>query len=448
MKRKITYVQLLLLHLAMAMVIYVIPSTAKFFLLAAIAYFFFSTISNNNKNEGVLLGAAYIMGFEVFSRMTGGSFSYEFAKYAVIGFLVLGMFYRGFTRNSWPYLIYLGLLVPGILFSAINLNYGSNVGNAIGFNLSGPVCLGISALYCYDRKITHAKLQQVLMAALLPIIAMTAYLYVYTPNIRDSLSGTGSNFITSGGYGPNQVATALGVGMFVLFTRLFIIKNRTTNLIDLALLAFVSYRGIVTFSRGGIITAAGCAIVFLVIFFLRSKKRERAILLPKMSLVFGVVALTWLVTSISTLGLIDKRYSNQDAAGRIKEDISTGRAELIESELQAFYEHPFTGIGIGKIKEYRYERTGRVSATHNEVSRMLSEHGIFGIIALAILVFTPLIFGIKNKSNAYLYPLALFWLLTINHTAMRIAAPALIYGLSLITLVDVKKNPVHRKQIK
>ncbi|MGK0296249.1 MAG: hypothetical protein ACI884_002426, partial [Ulvibacter sp.] len=91
------------------------------------------------------MGAAYIMGYEVLSRMTNASFSYEFAKYMVIAFLTIGMFYRGFHRKSWPYILFIFLLIPGIIFSAINLNYGTNVANAIGFNLSGPVCLAISA---------------------------------------------------------------------------------------------------------------------------------------------------------------------------------------------------------------------------------------------------------------------------------------------------------------
>lgn len=88
--KKITYVQLLLLHIAMAYVIYLFEATSKFFLLAAVAYFLVRIFSNRNRKDEVLLGAAYVMGFEVFSRMTGGAFNYEFAKYTVIAFLVFG----------------------------------------------------------------------------------------------------------------------------------------------------------------------------------------------------------------------------------------------------------------------------------------------------------------------------------------------------------------------
>ena len=50
--------------------------------------------------------------------------------------------------------------------------------------------------------------------------------------------------------------------------------------------------------------------------------------------------LIWLYSFAQTSGLIGNRYANQNAAGELKEDISTGRVELIETELTAFYKHP------------------------------------------------------------------------------------------------------------
>lgn len=418
------------------------------FFFIALAYLLYKIFKNQNKNEEVLVAAGYVVGFEVFIRMTGGiSFSYEFAKYAVMGFMVLGLFFKGFKRNSLPYFMYLLFLIPGILFSAINLNYDSPFFNLIGFNLSGPICIGICALYCNGRKLSFHRLQNIMLAVLLPIISMTVYLYFYTPNIRDVLSGTQSNFEASGGFGPNQVATVLGLGLFILFTRLLIVKNKVINIIDLSLLALIGYRGIVTFSRGGIVTGVGCIIIFLIIYFVRSKTQQKANLIPKIVTITAIFTLTWIISSISTLGLIDKRYSNQDAAGRVKEDITTGRSELILAELNAFFENPITGIGVGKVKEYREAQTGKIVATHNEITRILSEHGIFGLGALTILLFTPLLIRIKDRSNIFALSFLAFWFLTINHSSMRIAAPAFIYGLCLISILNVKKRKaiIHRK---
>jgi hypothetical protein len=52
--------------------------------------------------------------------------------------------------------------------------------------------------------------------------------FIY-PNVRDVI-GTQSNFETSGGFGPNQVATFLGLGMFVFFHGLY--WNRGLNSCD------------------------------------------------------------------------------------------------------------------------------------------------------------------------------------------------------------------------
>jgi O-Antigen ligase len=411
-----------------------------------IGYFLMNILIKGNKNDEVLIAAAYITGFEVFSRMTHGLISYEFVKYMVIVFLTIGMFYKGFKIKSWPFLLYLLFLVPGILFSAINLDYDSSVANAIGFNLSGPVSLAIAALYCYDREISTKRMQQILLALLLPIVSMTLYLYLYTPSIKDVLTGTASNFATSGGYGPNQVATIIGLAMFILYVRLFFIKDRFINMIDMALIGLISYRGIVTFSRGGILTAVISILAFSAVYFYYARGKQRINFSYKLVFVILLSLGVWAISSINTGGLIDKRYSNQDAAGRIKEDVTTGRVDLLDAELQAFYENPLTGIGVGKIKEYRYEQTGRLSATHNEMSRMLSEHGLFGLFALVVLFFTPLLFRVKNKTNLLLYSFFIFWFMTINHSSMRIAAPAFIYGLSLITITYVqKKSTLHRK---
>jgi O-antigen ligase len=153
-----------------------------------------------------------------------------------------------------------------------------------------------------------------------------------------------------------------------------------------------------------------------------------------------VLVFTWFITVFFSSGLIINRYSNEDAAGRLKSDITTGRSEIIGTELAAFFENPITGIGVGKAKEYREDKIGVRAASHNETSRMLSEHGLFGLFGLLILVMTPLFLRVKNRNNIFFYSCLAFWFITINHSAMRIAAPAFVYGLSLISLIDAKKN--------
>ncbi|MEX0996701.1 MAG: O-antigen ligase family protein [Flavobacteriaceae bacterium] len=445
--KKVTYIQLLLLHLALAFSVYLFPFTSQFIFLGVCVFFFFLIVTKANKNDEALLAAAYITGAELFFRMTGGAFFYESGKYLVILFLLMGIFLNGTSKKTIPYWIYLFLLVPGVLFSAMNLNYDTNIRTTIAFNISGPVTVGIVGIYCFYRKISAKRIHHIFLAILLPIITLTFYLFVYTPSIRDSLSGTASNFAASGGFGPNQVATIMGLGAIILFIRLFTIKSRLVNIIDLFLLAFVCYRGLVTFSRGGMISALICCVAFFIIYFYMSDALTKAKLLPKIVGILGILFITWLFTSIQTLGLLDKRYNNQDAAGRVKQDVTTGRAELMATELDAFFGAPLTGVGIGKIKEYREEKTGVSIATHNELSRLISEHGVPGLIALFILVVSPLFYWLAYKPSVYFFAFYFFWLLTISHSSMRLAASGFIYGLCLLYIIN-EKNTLHRKPAK
>ena len=201
----------------------------------------------------------------------------------------------------------------------------------------------------------------------------------------------------------------------------------------------MSYRGMVTFSRGGMIT--GFLMILLLLFFLYYKSNYTGRVKLNYIVVFIAVAIvaTWSYTSFQTGGLIDKRYANQDAAGRAKESQFTGREEIARNEIDLFLKNPIFGVGVGKGVELRYEETGVGVLSHDEITRMLAEHGSLGIVALLILFFTPLFLYLESKFNMFLLCFLAFWFLTINHAAMRTAAPAFVYSLSLLNIYFEKK---------
>lgn len=442
------YLQFVLAHLLLGLFIYTFKPTAKIFLFVTLAFWFIYIIIRRNKNNEALMGAAYIAGAEVFYRMTGAMFFYETGKYSVILFLLMGMFYKGTSTKAVPYWIYLIILIPGILVASFTLDYDVVFRKAIAFNLSGPVCLGVASLYCYYKKVTAPQFNYVLLMLVAPLITITSYLHFYTPSIGETLmEASNANYAASGGYGPNQISTVLGLGAFLMCTRLFVIKNFQINIIDLLLFGFMAYRAIVTFSRGGVLTAAICIIAFLLIFYQKQKSRERTKINFKVGFLLAIFFILGSFSALKTNGLIINRYQGKDASGQLKDDITTGRAELIITELQGFYHHPIIGIGVGKGKEFRSEIAGTETASHNEISRLLSEHGLLGVAAVLILIFVPILFWFKFKNNYYFLAFVAFWFLTINHSAMRIALPAFIYGLALLYIVDEKKDPVYRKRL-
>ena len=115
------------------------------------------------------------------------------------------------------------------------------------------------------------------------------------------------------------------------------------------------------------------------------------------------------------------------------------------TEVEAFIESPIIGIGVGKNKAYRFDKTGKIAASHNEISRLLAEHGSLGILALGILLFVPLLLRIENSRNIYFYSFFIMWFLTINHSAMRIAFPSFIYGLCLLDVTFPKRVKIQRQ---
>ena len=450
MKNEIkNYLFLVGLHVLIGIVIYANVFLSKVYSITVFILCLYFVVKTRNRKDEVLYASAYIVGSEVFLRMTDGNPNHEFAKYAVMVFLVIGMVYSGISKNAVPYWIYLLLLVPGVLIGVYALDYGANIRKAIAFNISGAACLGVASLYCFNRVFTIKEVNNLLLVMGLPIISCATYLYLYTPEIKEVLTGTSSNGALSGGYGPNQVATALGLGMFIFFSRLiFASRSKIIFFTNLALAVYISYRGMLTFSRGGMITGFFMIIILIVVIYINSKNASKIKLNYLIGFITVMMIAIWFYTSYQTGGYIDKRYANQDATGRVKADRFTGRGELAEEEFGMFEDHPFFGVGVAKGTEIRTQRRGMIDnyASHNEITRMLAEHGMLGIAALLLLFLTPLFLYYDNKENIFLLCFVTFWLLTINHAAMRTAAPSFIYALSLLKVrFDEQEDTVHRK---
>ena len=432
-KKDLSYISLIGIHIAIGLLVYLVPFLAKAYTLSIFIYGLYYVVKNKNRNNEVLDVSAYIVSAEVLLRMRDGMILNEFGKYSVLVFMFMGMYYSSFLIKGFWYWFFIFLLIPAVVLSVFTMDYNTDIRKAIAFNLSGPVCLGVASVYCFQRKITLQKLIDLIRFFSLPLISIAVYLFLYTPSVREVVTGTQSNFETSGGFGPNQVSTILGFGIFVFFTQ-FLLNSKSSliKVLNLVLTLIFAFRGIVTFSRGGVLTGVVMIILLLVVVFfqLNSRNKSKVFLITIISFL-GAIGV-WGYSSIQTNGLINKRYANQDAKGREKESKFTGREVLFESEIDMFLDNPFMGVGVGRNKEIRKKETGIVSASHNELTRMLAEHGTFGILGLLILFLTPLILYASHPQHLMAFSFYAFWLLTINHAAMRLAAPAFIYSLSLL----------------
>ncbi len=434
-KEDVIYFNLILFHAFFGFLVFLLPFVSKIYGYAMFILGAYYIIKKQNKNNEALIVAAYLVGSEVFLRMTNGNPLYEISKYGVMFFIFIGMYFSGFSKGATPYWIFLMLLIPSVVLSTFVLDFDTNIKNSIAFNISGPVCLGIASLYTFRRKISLDEMNAILLSIGLPIISCMVYLSFYSPNIRDVVMNTESNFSTSGGFGPNQVATILGLGMFIFFSRVILeSKTKFMLIINLIIALNISYRGIVTFSRGGMVTGFLMILLLLLFLYFKSNYNGRLKLNYIMILMVLTLLVAWGYSSFQTGGLINKRYANQDARGRNKESKFTGREDIATNEIDTFLENPFFGVGVGKGTEVRKAQTGVDVLSHDEITRMLAEHGSLGILGLLILFFTPLVLYLENKFNMYLLCCLAFWFFTINHAAMRTAAPAFVYSLSLLNI--------------
>lgn len=395
-------------------------------------------ISSKNVREEALMFSSYMVGIEVFLRMTRSLFLHETGKYTVLLFLILGMFFgRNTNKPNALFVFYILLLLLGIVFTSVP--EGESIRNQIAFNLSGPIVLGLCAFYFYKRHVTKEMLFNILFFMLLPIITMTSYLYFRTPSLQEIVFGSAANYDTSGGYGPNQVATILGLGIFIV--SVFLISKRKLTgyiVLDGILLIYLIYRGLLTFSRGGIVAAA-ISILFFLTFYLMSQRQSLKLSLKIIGISVFVIIGIWLYTSNVTGGMLDNRYAGKNSRGVQKKDITTGRLAIFNEQLKSFYESPIIGIGVGNGKYKRQLNLSHVTAaSHNEVGRLMEEHGLVGLLSLFLLIGVPLFifFNVNNYKKAFLISFFLLWLITIGHSAMRIAFPGFIYGLSLINIID------------
>ena len=283
-----------------------------------------------------------------------------------------------------------------------------------------------------------------------PIISITVYVILYQPSGVEVFTNTASNSAASGGFSGNQVATILGLGFFILLTRFFIpYKNLVVHWTMMFFMALMAYRALLTFSRGGVIAAVIMGVVFVAIYYFKVSLKGKATLTTKLVVIALGAVMLWGYSEVQTGGMITNRYANKDASGREKEDITTGRVDLAAAELEAFQQNPIFGLGVGRVSGYFEEELAIDLPTHNEISRLFSEHGAFGMLALLVLVIAPIITKLQGRKNIYFWPFFLFFFLTVGHSSMRLAAPAFIYALCLLN-VDysaVKERVVRRERI-
>jgi O-antigen ligase len=115
--------------------------------------------------------------------------------------------------------------------------------------------------------------------------------------------------------------------------------------------------------------------------------------------------------------------------------------------LHTFLENPILGVGVGQSSAFRTSEFGRNVATHTEYTRIISEHGMLGLISF---LFLLLAYGRAFVRNRHIFArsislaFSLWAFACMSHAAMRIALIPLILGLAMASynLTDENINSV------
>ncbi len=387
------------------------------------------------KPEQVAGAAAYVTGAETLWRMTGAAIFWEFGKYALIIILLIAIFRSGRLKGPlWP-LFYFLFMLPSIVLPMSDVG-SDEFRNQVSFNLSGPLALAISVWYFSTLELTHEQIQRVFVSLIGPTTGVAAIALFDTLSASTIYFTNNSNFITSGGYGPNQVSTALGLGALMAFLLSLNPKaSRGIKVVMAVMLIILTAQCALTFSRSGLYAAGGSAIIGVFYLFRLPK--------TKIKIISGIVILVLFATFIAlpqldsfTDGALSKRFINTKL---------TGRDRLIMADLQAWSDHPLFGVGPGQAKTYRQDYRANTSA-HTEFSRMLAEHGSFGLAAIFLLLLMAIQYiyrprpGSNKAITAAMISWSFFYMLT---AAMRLVAPAFTFGLAAVSIsTEDKKEAV------
>lgn len=416
---------LLAAHIPLALVIAQSPIIST---LHAIAVFIIGlwVAVMGRRLEHLAYVTAYITGAEVLWRMTGAYVPWEFGKYGVAALFLISM--ARYSRLHGPMLpfLYFIFLVPSSALTLISEPLGA-ARQQISFNLSGPFALMVSALFFSHLKLDGEQMQWLRLAFIAPIIGI-AVIALSSTLTNPELVFTGeSNNATSGGYGPNQVSAALGLGaMLLLF---FLIEAQASNFIRIVLfltMLVLATQSAMTFSRGGLYNAVGGIVVGFL--FLARDMRSMVKIVLIASLLIGTATL-YVIPRLDdfTDGALTRRFESTDP---------TNRDHIVDADLQIWKEHPLLGVGPGQGPNYR-KAIFYGAVAHTEFSRLFAEHGFLGFISLLLLFFmgAQTIFqstGIKAKAAK---ASVLTWsVLYMLNAAMRLAVPSFLFGLAFTNL--------------
>jgi len=398
---------------------------------------------------------AYYVSFELFARMLRLTpfVPVESGKYLAMFLMLIGLSQKpnniGKFKVSNTGLAICVLSVPSIFFMKLDDTFWSN----LVFCWFGIFDLGLFVLYFSNFSFSKEEIINIFKLMVYPLISISAYLFVNTPTLSDLQFGISANAEASGNFGPNQVSSILGVGIFVVSIALImgytLFKNK---FVDIGILLLFIFRCVLTVSRGGMFSAIlGVAIIY----FLSSKSKsinQRIARFATFTIITLSVFFTFQYVNKISGNTLNERYRGTTVDvynGEKESDLETltdGRSTIALAEIEIFLHNPMFGVGPGQSSTYwdisqkfiADDAAGNeVVASHTEFTRLLAEHGLMGLVICILLIYPMWFYWKKRRelfTRGFAYYLNLgflvFGLSMSVHSSMRTMITPFFFGLA------------------
>ena len=427
-----------IIHIPLGLALYNLGSFALIHPVVVVAVGMYWAVNTRVPIYKVALVVAYLVTTEVLWRMAQIPVFWEIGKYGSVAIMVTALVLRGTKRVPPLPILYIVALVPSCFLTLAAYSL-SDAREHLSFNLSGPLSLAVFCVFFANTRMQPKQIKDLLLIAMAPIISVATATLFYTISADEITFTTESNFATSGGFGPNQVSSILGLGAFFAISVLLLFKdaNRFQRFLVAVLAIFFSMQSVMTFSRSGMYNVVGATIV-LMFFHLQSIGEGVKRMVP--------IVLLGLIFVFLVFPRLDN-FTGGKLQDRFEEAGTTNRMAIIESDFAMFADHPLTGVGVGLSNRVRRQYVGFGSSSHTEFSRLISEHGAFGLVALLCIVI-GLILTFTEKTSilgrALVAGLATWSFLYMLNAGMRLAAPGFVIGLAFVTIVHPRLRRLRR----
>ena len=445
-QRTTLFVVLIAFHALLGILLKVAPSLVGQMFVVFIVYAIVNVFVTGDKGDRAAAYALYVVGFEILYRMSGYVLMYEMGKYGAIAILLMGTIMGKRVVFSPIFVLLLCLLIPAVFLASDR--DPERIREMVLFNMSGPLTLVFSGFYFYKRPLTKTRIFDILRFAFLPAFTMIIGLSLRAGLDTLHFTSVQSNPEAAGGFAANQVSTILG--WFILLPVFFALQGEKLTpwrVLDYVMIGFLFLRGLLTFSRGGIISMLAALLFGFLYLYFRSHDFRFQMKRIAPYMVAGIVIL--FITAIWANSLTNNyllyRYQGKSTSEvltgieRPGKSYLSGREQIMLGDIKAFMEYPVLGTGYGMAMEYHRKEFGHAAAAHTEYSRLLAEQGIVGLLFILLAyIYLPFYHFRHNRYTMQRTFFLVFFMVsffTMFHAAMRLAMPGVVMGFSFFLMI-------------